>query len=95
MKSFWIWQRTEATTHHIGAYQVTPIVHSIGLRWRRGGWLWLNPLAVNVKSVETGNETRVPIPNITRNTIWFFYVLTIAAVVVFMLWRRNKSSRKG
>lgn len=95
MRPFWILQRDATPTHHIGAQRVTPVVQSIGLRWRGGGWLWQFPLAVKVANDETGEETRIPIPDITRAVVLFLYALTLTVIVVaFLQRRRNMSSRK-
>jgi hypothetical protein len=95
MRPFWIWRSDATTTHEIGAQRVTPVMQSIGLRWRGGGWLWQFPLAVEVENQTTGEQRDLPIPDITRTTLWCIYAVTLIVMIAAVArWWRGKRSRK-
>jgi hypothetical protein len=81
MKPIWIWQSHNNITHQIGSQSITPVTQSIGLRLDQGGWLWQFPRAVEVKDVENGTQTRLPIPDPTRTLVWLLTALTLLLVI--------------
>ncbi len=101
MKRFWIWQRHATPTQQIGSYTLTPIMQSVGLRWRNGGWLWQFPLAVEVVEEDTGAQQRLPIADPTRSAVWFLYTLLLLLIIAtgLSLWlgrkRKRQEKKKG
>lgn len=97
MKRFWIWRRDATPTQQIGAYTITPVVQSLGLRWPHGGWLWQFPLAVEVVEEESGEQQRLPIADPTRTVVWFLYtlLLLLIAATVLSLWLGRKRKQQG
>jgi hypothetical protein len=93
MKPFWIWRSHTNRTHQIGSQSITPVVHSIGLRWPGGGWLWQFPLAVEVEDEDNGTQKRLPIPDPTRDVVWFLCALALIALFIAALTLR-RSQRK-
>lgn len=98
MKQFWIWRRDATPAHQIGAYTITPVVQSVGLRWPNGGWLWQFPLAVEVVEDDNGRQQRLPIADPTRTAVWFLYTLILLLIVAtalrFWLGRKRKRQEK-
>jgi hypothetical protein len=95
MKPFWIWRRHATRTHQIGSQRITPVVQSIGLRWRGGGWLWQFPLAIDLQDETTGTQEHVPVPDPTRMILWFLYTLTFVVIItsLMILWQGRQQSK--
>lgn len=99
MRPIWIWRSYPTATHEINSMNVTPIAHSIGLRWQgersQGGWLWQFPRAVEVENVREGTSQRLPIFDITRIGVWLFYALSLLLVIfsVALWWQGRRRVR--
>jgi hypothetical protein len=96
-----IWRRDASRLYQIGAHTVRPVSQNIGIRWRRGGWLWQFPLAVEVQDAEVNDDEedaqrRLPIPDPTRILVWFLYGLALAVIIaaVAARWRQRRASKE-
>ena len=56
----------------------------------QGGVIWNRPVAVVVHALE-GEETIVPIPDVTRAALWTLAGLSFTAMLVGMFFRRKQA----
>lgn len=88
MSRGFVWHTLRAPTHRQGNISVTPVARAIGLRRRKGGWLWLFPVAVEVRRhhirpwAKEEKPARLPIVDVTRLLLILFVVGTLVALLV-------------
>jgi hypothetical protein len=95
MQLTWIWRSHPTSSYQIGAYHVTPIAHTVGVRWHSGdqrggerhcgGWLWQLPLAIHVYDQVRDTRTRHLVFDVTRLSIWFLGALALSFSIVRVL----------
>jgi hypothetical protein len=69
--------------------QITPISHIFQVRWPNGTFLWLRPVAIEVRQGDVLH--RLPIPNTTRRATINIIIAELALVIFVALWMRQKN----
>lgn len=70
---------------------ITPQSQVIGMRWPGGGWVWNEPIGIQV---ERGGQTEHhPIINLTRVIQIFLHVFTVLFLI--LLWVQMVKERRG
>jgi hypothetical protein len=78
-------------TQHVGDYEVTPQarVFMIKFRGRHGGLIWNRPKAVIVRN-NNGEESILPVPDVTRNIIWGMLAGALVGTMLIGMMKGNK-----
>ncbi len=97
MKRGFIWRTLRAPAYRHGSISVTPVARAVGMRWPMGGWLWLFPLAVEVRqhdgkaAKQDKPPQRLPIFDVTRLVLILFLAGTLLALIG---WRWQSRRRR-
>jgi hypothetical protein len=77
-------------TRQVGDYQITPEtqVFSIRLPRQHSGLIWNRPKAVIVRSSD-GNETSLPVRDVTRLVIWSMLAGGVVGAILIGLMHRK------
>jgi hypothetical protein len=77
-------------TIQVGDYQITPQsqVLSVHLPWKYSGLIWNRPKAVLVRTPD-GQETSLPVRDVTRIVIWSMLAGGLAGAILIGLMKRK------
>jgi hypothetical protein len=78
-------------TQQVGDYEITPQtnVFTAKLRGHHGGLIWNRPRAVIVRTMD-GEESILPVQDVTRNIIWGMLAGALAGAMLIGMMNHNK-----
>lgn len=86
------WQLRTGRPVEVEEITLTPVSRRLLLRWNGGGFVWQFPVAVLVE--EEGEETHLPVPDVTRIAWLALVAATLMTLVILALLRAQDNAQK-